>query len=361
MLPCSISIEQAKEGMITADDVLSPSGMLVIPNQTMLNQRLISRMKLYNVKKLYVVIPESVAEELNKTAPIEVVNPMKITQEFKVFRRSYEGIAGELEEAFYHVVSKPDQPYDLSKLLNQVMELANQVQNTMHLMETLQCLREYSDTVYIHSISVALIANMIVSKQKLSTEDRRLLMTAALFHDIGKIHVPSEILNKPSKLTDAEYEIVKKHPQLSYEILRRAHFPSEVLWAALLHHERCDGSGYPSGVMAEMIPPFAKVIAIADVYDAMTARRIYRSEICSFDVIADFEDSGYQKYDATLLIPFLESIAQSHINAKVRLSNTLIGTIVMINQHKLSRPVVNIDGVFFDLSKEKDVSIIEII
>ena len=102
----------------------------------------------------------------------------------------------------------------------------------------------------------------------------------------------------------------------------------------------------------------AKIIAIADVYDAMTARRAYRSEICSFDVIEDFEQSGYQKYDTSLLLPFLESIAQSHINVKVRLSNSLVGTIVMINQHKLSRPVVNVDGMFLDLSKEKDLSII---
>ena len=102
----------------------------------------------------------------------------------------------------------------------------------------------------------------------------------------------------------------------------------------------------------------AKIIAIADVYDAMTARRSYRKEICSFDVIADFENSGYQKFDVTLLLPFLTGIAQSHLNNKVRLSNSLIGTIVMINKHKLSKPVVNIDGTFFDLSKQKDISII---
>ncbi|MBQ8041571.1 MAG: HD domain-containing protein, partial [Lachnospiraceae bacterium] len=158
-----------------------------------------------------------------------------------------------------------------------------------------------------------------------------------------------------------EYALVQQHTHKGYQILHEARFPEDIHAAALFHHERCDGSGYPTSLVAEGIPVFAKIIAIADVYDAMTARRSYRKEICSFDVIAEFENSGYQKYDAALLIPFLTSIAQSHISHKVRLSNSLIGTIVMINQHKLSKPVVNLDGTFFDMSKQKDISIIELL
>lgn len=358
MRPYSITIEQVQQGMITVDDVLSPSGQLVVPKETMLNPRLISRLKLYNVKRLYVMIPDNVATELNKITPLTAVNPIKVSREFKVFRHSYEEMAKNLEEVFQKVMTHPDMKQDYSGVVNQVLNIAGTVKNTMHLMDTLQCLREYSDTVYIHSISVALISYVIASKKKYTSGELRLLITAALFHDIGKIHIPIEILNKPSKLTSAEFELVKKHPQLSYEILKKAHFPSEVLLPALLHHERCDGSGYPSGVMMEKIPEFARIIAIADVYDAMTARRAYRNEICSFDVIEDFENSGYQKFDTALLIPFLDSIAHSHINVKVRLSNSLVGTIVMINQHKLSKPVVNVDGMFLDLSKEKDISVI---
>lgn len=358
MRPYSVTIEQIQQGMITVDDVLSPSGQLVVPKETMLNPRLISRLKLYNVKRLYVMIPDNVAEGLNKITPLTAVNPIKVSHEFKVFRHSYKEMAKNLEEAFQRVTVHPDARHDYSKVVNQVLNLAGTVKNTMHLMDTLQCLREYSDTVYIHSISVALISYMIAAKKKYSSDDMRLLITASLFHDIGKLHIPVEILNKPSRLTDAEYELVKKHPQLGYEILKKAHFPSEVLLPALLHHERCDGSGYPFGVTMERIPELARIIAIADVYDAMTARRAYRNEICSFDVIEDFENSGYQKFDTALLIPFLDSIAQSHINVKVRLSNSLVGTIVMINQHRLSKPVVNVDGTFLDLSKEKDISVI---
>lgn len=362
MFPINIPLQQVRQGMITADDVLSPSGQLIIPKNTTLNPRLISRLKLYNVKKVCVIITEDVAQELNAMAEKnKPLNPEKTTQEFKVFNRTYQDMANDLEAAFKEVIEKPHDNYDPAPIIDQILELAKNVKNTMHLMNTLQLLREYDDTMYIHSLSVALIAHTIASQQNFTEEAMRNLIFACAFHDIGKVQIPAEILYKPGRLTDEEYNTVKEHAQKGYEILHKAHFPQDIQMAALLHHERCNGSGYPSGLTSEKIPMLAKIIAIADVYDAMTARRSYRKEICSFDVIAEFENSGYQKYDVTLLLPFLTSIAQSHLNNKVRLSNSLIGTIVMINQHRLSKPVVNIDGTFIDLSKEKDITIIEVL
>lgn len=362
MLPINIPIQQVRQGMITADDVLSPSGQLIIPKNTTLNPRLISRLKLYNVKKVCVIITDDVARELNAQAEKnKPVNPEKNTQEFKVFNHTYQDMANDLEAAFKEVMERPFENYDPAPIIDQIEELAKTVKNTMHLMNTLQLMREYDDTMYIHSLSVALIAHTIACQQGFSEEDKRALIFACAFHDIGKVKIPLEILYKPERLTDEEYYIVKEHAQIGYDILHKAHFPLEIQMAALYHHERCDGTGYPSCLTADKIPLFAKVIAIADVYDAMTARRSYRKEICSFDVIAEFENSGYQKYDTSLLLPFLSGIAQSHINNKVRLSNSLIATIVMINQHKLSKPVVNIDGTFIDLSKEKDLTIVELL
>ncbi len=362
MLPITISMQQVQQGMITADDVLSPSGQLVIPKNTTLNPRLISRLKLYNVKKVCVIITEDAAQQLNAAAEKnKPVNPEKTTQQFKVFNRTYQDMANDLEAAFKEVIEKPHENYDPAPIVDQILDLAKTVKNTMHLMSTLQLLREYDDTMYIHSLSVALIAHTIASQQNLPAEQIRNLMYACAFHDIGKVHIPAEILYKPGRLTDEEFALVKEHANKGYEILNKARLPQDIQMAALMHHERCDGTGYPSALTGEKIPLFAKIIAIADVYDAMTARRSYRKEICSFDVIAEFEHSGYQKYDVSLLMPFLSSIAQSHLNNKVRLSNSLIGTIVMINQHKLSKPVVNVDGTFIDLSKEKDITILELL
>lgn len=362
MIPVTISLQQVRPGMITADDVLSPSGQLIIPKNTTLNPRFISRLKLYNVRRCCVIITEDVAQDLNaKAEKNKPLNPEKNTQEFKSFNRTYQDMANDLEAAFKTVIEKPYEDYDPSPIVNQILELAKTVKNTMHLMNTLQLLREYDDTMYIHSLSVALIAHTIALQLNMSEEERRNLIFACAFHDIGKIKIPPEILYKPGRLTDEEFMTVRQHAQLGYDILNKARFPKDIQLAALSHHERCDGSGYPSALTADDIPLFAKIIAVADVYDAMTARRSYRKEICSFDVIAEFENTGYQKFDVTVLLPFLTSIAQSHVNNQVRLSNSLVGKIVMINQHKLSKPVVNLDGTFLDLSKEKELSILELL
>lgn len=362
MLPVSVSIHQVKPGMIVADDVYSSSGQFVVSKNTVLNPRHISKMRLYNVKSLYVLISEGlISEESEAEDDHKHQNPLRSTTEFKVFRRAFVNTATELATAFETIMQQPNTKIDFDPIVAQVINIANSVHGTLLLMEFLHCMREYDDTIYIHSISVALVAHTIAARAKLSETEVNELMLSCILHDIGKLRIPQYILSKPTKLTEEEYSIIKQHSQHGYDMLKNAHLPDQILLAVLLHHERCDGSGYPSGLYGSKIPLYPKIIAIADVYDAMTAKRVYRKEICSFDVIAMFEQDGYQKYDANLLLPFLENIAQSHVNAQVRLSNSLIGTIVMINQHKLSRPIVNVDGQFYDLSKQSSTTIVRIL
>lgn len=360
MLPISISVQQTKPGMIVADDVYSPSGLLILSKNTVLNPRSISKMKLYNVKSLYVIIHDSVAAEEHKEED-EKRNPVRSSSEFKVFKRTLIHVADSLSSVMDTLLAHPGTRIDFSPLLSEMSQITAEVRGTLHLLELMHCMREYDDTVYVHSINVALVAQSIAARLKLSLAEQSDLTLACLLHDIGKLRIPKDILNKPAKLTDAEYALIKRHPQSGYELLKEARLPEHILLAVLLHHERHNGSGYPTGVTGDKMPLFSRILAIADVYDAMTARRSYRKEICAFDVIASFEADGYQKYDTTLLLPFLESIAQAYINAPVRLTNSLVGTIVMLNHHKLSRPIVNVDGQFYDLTKYPELSIAKVL
>ena len=168
-------------------------------------------MKLYNVKKVCVIITEEVAQELNaKAEKNKPLNPEKTTLEFRNFNRTYQDMANDLEVAFQTIIEHPYEPYDPSSIIDQILELAKTVKNTLHLMSTLQLLREYDDTMYIHSISVALIAHTIALQQEFTEEDRRTLVYACAFHDIGKVKIPPEILYKPGRLTDDEYYAVKQ-------------------------------------------------------------------------------------------------------------------------------------------------------
>ena len=125
--------------------------------------------------------------------------------------------------------------------------------------------------------------------------DVNTLTIAGVLHDIGKCKIPDDVLNKPDKLTDEEFALIKKHPQFGFDLIRDLQIDSRIKRTALMHHERCDGSGYPSQLDSSLIDDFAMITAIADVYDAMTAARRYRAPLCPFAVISSFESEGFYK------------------------------------------------------------------
>ena len=131
--------------------------------------------------------------------------------------------------------------------------------------------------------------------------------------------------------------------------------------AALMHHERSDGSGYPIGMKGDDIDKYARIVAIADVYEAATAPRVYRKGLSPFEVFGMFEKEGIQKYDTHLIMTFMEKLADTYMLNRVRLSNDKVGKIVYINKQAVSRPVVKCGEEFIDLTKEKDITITEIV
>ena len=177
-----------------------------------------------------------------------------------------------------------------------------------------------------------------------TSEDLNTLTLAGLLHDIGKTQIPEDILNKPSRYTDEEFELMKSHPLLGKKILNNKGFDSRILAATLQHHERSDGSGYPRGLLEDEMDDFSCIIAIADVYDAMTSARAHRDPLCSFQVINEFEKDGLNKYHTKFVLTFLEHIANLYNNSRVILNNAKTGRVVYINKSNLSRPVIQMDS-----------------
>ena len=196
---------------------------------------------------------------------------------------------------------------------------------------------------------------------RLPVQDIHQLTIAGMVHDIGKTQIPDEILNKPGKLTDQEFAIMKKHVDIGYDILKNKQIDNRIREAALFHHEKCDGSGYPFGLSGDKIPTFAKILAVADIYDALTADRIYRKAVCPFTAIRMLEEDSFTKLDPKYTLPFLRNVVSSYIHNNVKLDNGEIGEVVMINDRNLSRPIVKINNRFIDLSTEPKRSIIAIV
>ena len=127
-----------------------------------------------------------------------------------------------------------------------------------------------------HQRRVADLAEAIATDMALSAEQIIGIRMAAVVHDIGKIHVPAEILSKPTRLSDAEYEIIKTHPKIGWDVLKNIDFPWPVAEVVYQHHERLDGSGYPRGLKGDEILLEARIVMVADVVDAMSEFRPYR-------------------------------------------------------------------------------------
>jgi putative nucleotidyltransferase with HDIG domain len=351
-----ILITQAIPGMIAADDVYTRDHHLVIAKDTVLTDRIITRLRFYSITELLILSDSDFIEPETKYIESTYYDELRSSEAFQRFHTAYLNTVNNYRATLNHIASHQDE-IDTAHLLAEVNKLLHQCSSNIDVFHMLHCIRHYDDTTYLHSLNVALICNIMGKWLHFSPEELKVITLSGLLHDIGKLMIPSSILAKPARLTEEEFTTVKTHTIRGYNILKNRRIDKRIKQAALLHHERCDGSGYPYGFRGDQIDPYAKLVAIADVYDAMTCARVYRGPLCPFEVVSIFESEGLTKYEPQYIMTFLEGVVQTYINNHVRLSNQQIGEIIMINKTALSKPVVKVGDQYIDLSRTPDLSI----
>lgn len=351
---------QVVPGMVVAEDVFTYSNQLIIAAGTVLDDKLITRMKFYSVATITVQEDEQSAK-VTPTSEPAVSEVTRASAEFQYYKTELPRAINALKSQVHHLVTSPSAEINQDDLLKDVFRLLKQSRNGIHVFDMLHCLRDLNDQTFAHSINVALICYVIGTWLDFNKKELDTLTLCGLLHDVGKVTLPPEIILKPQKLTDTEYEMIKTHAIRGYNILRTKKVDNHVRFSAMMHHERMDGSGYPMGLMGEQIDPYSRIVAIADVYEAMTSARVYRSAVCPFDVIHLLESEGMTKYDPHYMMCFLEHLTLTYINSDVRLSDGTSGKIVMMNKNALSRPVVKVGRKYLDLSKEHNITITEML
>jgi HD-GYP domain-containing protein (c-di-GMP phosphodiesterase class II) len=334
-----LATESLKPGMVLYDDLYTPTKTLVFKANTSLTQEDIDKLGEYNFSEVALSEPA----EINM-AHYEYIHK---SANFKRFNDIYTLNLN----SFYKIMRNLDTGLELNinKLLSLRDDIVNTVMDGEQLLDYLyNMMPDENEITYNHCFNCGLMCYVFGSWRELDREDLDNLTISGFMFDIGKAQIPENILWKPDKLTPDEFAQMQKHINLGYELIKNRKLPPHVVSTMIMHHERCDGSGYPAGLTEEKIDPFALIAAIADTYEAITHPRAQRVALTPFQAIRVFEEQGLDKYGPDAK-PILTRIANMYVNRRAMLNRTLQGTIIEINEDCLSRPTLLSNGKHVDL------------
>ncbi len=356
-----ITLNQVQIGMISAENIYNSSGLLLVPKDASINQTHLFRMKLYQIFNILVYNNDLLINQPSNTTDQKIL-PNNITNNkaFISFMRRYDQAILDIKSMIDALINGDDCQ---DKLFQTCSDVLNSMDNKNLLFEYLYHIKckKLDDSVYIHSLNVALLCNIFGDWLSLSDNKLKELTLSGLLHDVGRCEIDSDILNKPGKLTPQEFDIIKMHPLNGFRKFKETNLSYGIKMAILQHHEKLDGSGYPFGFCKEQIHDYANIVAITDMYEAMTSDRTYHKRIPPFMVLDIFEKDGYNVLDTHFLSVFLENVALLYIGKSVILNNGESGKIVFINRKTPSRPLIQVGSKIYNLEFEISLEVTDVL
>lgn len=232
---------------------------------------------------------------------------------------------------------------DAEQALPLVEEISSSVSRNPGALISLARLKTADDYTYMHSVAVCALMIALARQLGLDEQQTREAGLAGLLHDLGKALIPYEILNKPGKLTDAEFEVVKTHPAEGHRLLLEGSGVGPVtLDVCLHHHEKVDGSGYPEGLKAAQISLFAKMGAVCDVYDAITSNRPYKNGWDPAESLKRMAEWAKGHFDEAVFQAFVKSLGIYPVGSFVALSSGRLGVVLEQSEKSLLKPVIKV-------------------
>lgn len=330
----TLPVKYLEEGMVLRRDVYSTESVIpLLRKNRILTRALIRSLYDYGVDEVAVVSDDDGLDEE------EVIIP-----EYKP--AIDEGLKQEalesLEDIFQMVEKGEEYAPQVIKHMDQVVnQLVVCLKEDQRALVNIISLKSYDDYTYHHSLSVAVMSIAIGNSFGLNTQELNALGRAAMMHDIGKIMVPIEIINKPARLDDDEFAMVKNHSTEGYRYLKENGIGDEIMCRVVLcHHEKYNGSGYPLGLAGEQIPLHSRIISVADVYDALTSNRPYRTPLQPAEAVEYIMGDVEQSFDFDVVRSFVRKLELYPLGSVVELSDGTVGAVV--DNVNTMRPVVKV-------------------
>ncbi len=339
-----ITNKYLKPGMILAKDIIlynsSNFNSLLLTKGQVLNRTFINRIHYHSIEGAYI--------ESEVFADIEVDSYINDTLKAKSLK-TVKDVYYELKMSWGKVNSA-----SIRQISGIVDSLITEILYKDNLSYNIIDFKNYDDYTYQHCLNVATLAISTGIAMGLGEGMLHDLGMAGLLHDIGKMMIPIEILNKPGKLTDEEFDIIKEHPVNAVNLLKDL-VPYSVLSGIQSHHEKLDGTGYPYGIAGSNIHFYGRVLAVCDVYDALTSDRSYRMTSFPSEVIEYIMGCADKHFDYEILKSFLQVIVAYPIGTFVKLSDKRFAVVVKNNSENIMRPIVRIINSDGTVGKDVDL------
>ncbi|CAM4378603.1 HD-GYP domain-containing protein (c-di-GMP phosphodiesterase class II) [Paenibacillus endophyticus] len=353
----AVTLLHLKLGDKIIEDVLTPlggvlfqKGKVVTPKEMELLQAfLITSVEIESNQAVSKTREDTVEDGGQESSPTIVASPL---------HEEYDKMVIVLRQVFNSFVAGQALP---------VMDIRKQLEKLLEHIKSYNLLtfapRQFMEKDYLlhNSITCALTSYQIAQWTGFPQKDWMQIAFAGLLHDIGNVKIDKSILTKPNSLSVEEKEEMMRHTVLGYQLLKNVPALNEgVKMAALQHHEKVDGTGYPLGIDATKINPYAKIVAIADIFHAMTLNKAYRKAVSPYLVLEQIQSDAFGKLDPTYVRIFVEKATQFHNGTIVRLNDERIGEIVFSDHNYPTRPWVSIEGVIVNLISERQLHIKEV-
>lgn len=340
-----------KPNMVLGENVYDLRGNLIFPEDTKLDDNMIQMLNRYNI--MCVEIKEDV--DFASTQ----YEKLRYNDKFKNFSELHQQslLTFKALTISFLQTGQPINKEFLLQIYNGLFELAPKGAILLDYLYTM--MPNEDELTYTHSLNSALLAGAFADWFGLDEEKRETLILCGFYYDIGKLVLPYDVLWKPGKLSEEEFNLVKTHPIRGHQIVNNISLAPGIKNAILTHHERMDGSGYPYKLKGSKIDIYARFMAIIDVYIAMASPRTYRDSKTPLEILGAFEQSK-EKYDVEILIPIMKTIADTQIGSKVQLNDDSVWEVLIINTNSFSRPILkNANSEIINLIDHPDKNIVK--
>lgn len=338
------STRRLKEGMRIDQAIVDRSGRVLIARGAPLDDYLIESLLKMGIMGVYIREGEEDPEDQNKMEPEipeqiqKVIEKSKVADPAKV--KLSESVKQRVSEGIQFLYQNTDAA-DFADTTNSITrDLMKAITDNEAIAVDISALKVSDEYTFKHSVDVATMGMIVGKKHGLSDKEVYDIGISGLLHDVGKSKIPNEILNKAGKLTDEEFAIMKKHSLFGYEILKEKDDISEpISMGVLQHHEKINGKGYPMGVTKEKIHLFARILSVADIYDALVTERVYKKAYSQRDAV-EMIMSMTGELDIDVMKSFMESVILYPVDCIVELSNGEKAKVVANKPGYILRPTV---------------------